>query len=172
MPPVLLRLAVLLLLTATGGCGYHPPGRSQNLPADVHSVAIEFFRNATLEPLLENVVTEAMASRLIRGRALRVIDRPEAADAVLTGVVTAYATDPVAYDGDDEIARWRSILTVTAELRRTGGGEVLWRGAVTWREEYAASRDKALQEDLEASIIGTMSQRIAEELYFRLADNF
>jgi outer membrane lipopolysaccharide assembly protein LptE/RlpB len=170
--PSRLAIFLLLLLVAVGGCGYHLPGRGQNLPPDVQSVAFVFFRNATLEPLLENVVSEALVNRLIRGRALRVVDRPEAADAVLSGVVSAYSAVPVAYDQEDEIARWRSTMTVGAELRRAGGGEVLWRGSVTWREEYAASRDKALQEDFEAIAIATMSQRIAEELYFQLADNF
>ncbi|MBE0599189.1 MAG: hypothetical protein IH614_18240 [Desulfuromonadales bacterium] len=165
-------LLLLLLLLPLVACGYHPPGRGSQLPVEVQTVAIEFFRNATLEPLLENVVTTAVSQRLIRGRALRVVDEARSADAVLTGEVSSYLTEPVAYDSQDEIARWRSTMQVAAVLRRVSNGEVLWKGAASWREEYAASLDKAFQEDLEAAAIATMGDRIAEELYFRMADNF
>ncbi len=161
-----------LFLLFIGGCGYHVQGRGDNLPADVHTVYVEMFANKTLEPLLDTIVSEFVNVRFIRGRFLRVVDRPDRADAVLSGEVSTYSTTPVAYDRRDEITRYNSTMTASARLVRTGSKEVLWKGMVSWNEEYQANRDKTLQEDNEAAAIRVISERIAEEVYFRLGDNF
>lgn len=161
-----------LFLLFIGGCGYHVQGRGDNLPPDVRTVYIEIFANKTLEPFLDTIVSEFVTERFIRGRLLRVVDRPDLADAVLSGEAATYLTSPVAYDRRDEIARYGSSMTVSARLVRTGSKEVLWKGIVSWNEEYPASPDKNLQEDNEAAAIRVISERLAEEVYFRLGDNF
>lgn len=154
------------------GCGYHVQDRGNSLPADVQTVYTGIFANRTLEPFLDIVISDAVSERFIRGRMLRVVDRAELASALLAGEVVSYTTSPVGYDRGDEIARYRSTMVVSARLARVGTSEVLWKGTVSWNEEYEASQDKAVQEDNEAAAIRTVGERIAEEIYFRLGDNF
>jgi Tfp pilus assembly protein PilN len=118
------------------------------------------------------VVSRSVIDRLIRGRFLRVVDEPIVADSLLSGQVTAYTSTPIAYGRDDEISRYISQMSVSAWLRRSTTNEVIWQGAISWSEEYSASQNRMVQEDNEAAAIHTIGERIAEELYSRLGDNF
>jgi outer membrane lipopolysaccharide assembly protein LptE/RlpB len=165
-------LLLVLFLSALGGCGYHLPGRGDHLPAGVETLRIELFANRTVEPYLENRLTNAVTDRFIRGRALRLTEDPARADAVLTGSVTAYATRPISYDRNDQITEYRSAVTIAATLRRASDGRVLWKGTLDWTEEYPASLDKGAQEENEAAAIEVIAARLADELFFRIMEGF
>lgn len=165
-------LVPCFFLILLAGCGYHPQGRGQRAPGGARTVYVDLLANATLEPFLENTATEALLNRFSRGRTLRVVDAASRANAVLSGRVASYTTVPVSYARNDEILEYRSTMTVLLELRRAGTGELLWKGNASWSEEYAASRDRSRQEDNEAAAIRVISDRIAEELYFRLVEDF
>ncbi|HXV20953.1 MAG TPA: LptE family protein [Desulfuromonadales bacterium] len=164
-----LLLAALLLL---GGCGYHLSGRSSNLPSDVQSLYIELFSNRTTEPFLENSITDSVIARFARNRPLRLVEKRDSADAVLSGVVTAYGTSPISYDRNDVITEYRSTLTIAVTLRQASDDRILWKGSIDWSEEYPANLDKGVQEDNEAVAIAVIADRLAQELYFRIMENF
>lgn len=170
MRRLILPLAALCLL---GGCGYHLAGRGNMLPPDVRTLYVGMFSNGTYEPFLENVVTNAVTDKFVEGRQLRLVEDPAQADAVLTGKVVAYATDPISYDRNDAILEYRSRMKVRATLRRRAGGKILWQGDVSWSREYRANRlDMAAQQDNEAAAIREIGDRVAGELYSRILDSF
>lgn len=162
----------LALLTPLWGCGYHIPGRASSLPPEVQTLYVELFTNRTVEPFLENRLTDLVTEEFARRSVLRLTEDRERADAVLSGSVTTYATAPVSYGRDDEITEYRSSLTLSAMLRRRSDGKALWKGDLSWTEEYPSSDDKSAQEDNEEAAITEISARLAEELYFRIVDNF
>ncbi|BCR05113.1 hypothetical protein DESUT3_21820 [Desulfuromonas versatilis] len=164
----------LALLLAAGGCGYHPPGRGegQGALAAVGKLRIEPFVNPGSEPFLEVSFTNALVSEFSRRGGFRVVEALEEADAVLSGAVTSYRTDAISYDQDDNILEFRSSMSVNALLRRSADDRVLWKGLVSWAQEYPAGLEKNIQEDNEAAAIALISRRLAEELYFRLSDDF
>jgi outer membrane lipopolysaccharide assembly protein LptE/RlpB len=159
----------LLLLT---GCGYHLPGRGGNLPSEVQSLYIELFNNRTAEPFLENSITDSMIARFARNRPLRMVEKRDIADAVLSGVVTAYSTSPISYDRNDVITEFRSTMTIAVTLRQAADDRILWKGSIDWSEEYPANLDKGVQEDNEAAAIAVIVDHLAQELYFRIMENF
>jgi outer membrane lipopolysaccharide assembly protein LptE/RlpB len=161
--------AALLLLT---GCGYHLPGRGGNLPSEVQSLYIELFSNRTAEPFLENSITDSMITRFARIRPLRMVEKRDIADAVLSGVVTAYSTSPISYDRNDVITEYRSTMTIAVTLRQAADDRILWKGSIDWSEEYPANLDKGVQEDNEAAAIAVIVDHLAQELYFRIMENF
>ncbi len=63
-------------------------------------------------------------------------------------------------------------MSVNALLRRSSDDRVLWKGVVSWTQAYPAGDEKNIQEDNEAAAIALISRRLAEELYFRLNDDF
>jgi outer membrane lipopolysaccharide assembly protein LptE/RlpB len=163
-------LLVALLLVAS--CGYHLPGRGSSLPSEVQSLYIELFSNRTAEPFLENRITERVIDRFARKRSLHLVEKREIAEAVLSGVVTGYSTSPISYDRNDVITEYRSTMTIAVTLRQTADDRILWKGSIEWSEEYPANLDKSVQEDNEAAAIVVIADRLAQELYFRIMENF
>jgi len=169
MRRLFLLLPGLLCLFA---CGYHFTGNGKNLYPEVHSLHIELFSNRTVEPFLENRITTSVIDRFARKRPEQVAGDRAGAEAVLTGTVTEYRTDPISYDRNDVITEYRSTMAISATLRQTSDDRVLWKGSLAWSEEYPASLDKAVQEDNEAAAIAIIAERLAQELYFRITENF
>lgn len=165
-------LPLVALLSLLGGCGYHLPGRGNNLPPDVQTLYVEIFANRTTEPFLENRITDLVTQEFARRRSLRLIEDAARADAVLSGTVASYASSSISYGSDDEVTEYRSSMVISAHLRRSADGKTLWKGTLSWTEEYPSSDDKTVQEDNEAAAIEEISARLAEELYFRIVDNF
>jgi outer membrane lipopolysaccharide assembly protein LptE/RlpB len=165
-------LGLLFAALLLGGCGYHLPGRGAGLPAEVQTLYIELFSNRTTEPFLENRITDRVTDRFARKRSLRLVEKRDRADAILTGVVTSYLTTPISYDRRDVITEYRSTMTIAVTLRQTADDRVLWKGSVDWSEEYPASLDKSAQEDNEAAAIVGIVDRLSQELYFRIMENF
>jgi outer membrane lipopolysaccharide assembly protein LptE/RlpB len=163
-------LAILFILLATG-CGYGIQGRHSYLPADVQTIFIGSFSNATFRPFLENEMTNATTDRFIRGRALTLVDSPERADVLLRGTVSAYSTVPISYDRLDTILEYRVTMSVDVTLLRPQGN-VLWRGILTWSEDFPSSLDKSLQEDNERAAIRVAAERLSDELYVRIVEDF
>lgn len=164
-----LSFVVLLFVSA---CGYHLPGRGDNLPDDIQSVFIEPFTNKTTEPFIENQLTNEVRDQFSRRRTLDVVSNSDDADAILSGVVRSYRARSVSYDKNDDITEYRVTMTVVAMLARASGEEVLWQGTVSWHEEFFASDDRAEQDYRESEAQDEVSRRLAQEVYNRLTDNF
>lgn len=162
---------LLLCALLLGGCGYHRPGQGENL-GQVNSLQVQFFANQTYEPFLENILTNAVTQRFLRTRRWRLVEDPARADAVFSGTVVDYHSDPVSFDANDNVLEYRAQIKAAGELRRQEDGRVLWKGALSWSEEYPGSLDKARQEDEKRIAINSIAQRLAEEFYFHLTDNF
>ena len=164
-------LLVLFLAGLLAGCGYHRPGRGDNL-GDVHTLYVALFANKTYQPFVENELTNAVTRRFLRTQRWRLVEDAAAADAVFSGTVFDYRSVPVSFDRNDNILEYRSQISVKASLRRTQDGRILWKGDANWSEEYSGGLDKGLQNDLEQVAIRSSAERLADELFYRLTENF
>ncbi|OEU63213.1 MAG: hypothetical protein BA870_08905 [Desulfuromonadales bacterium C00003094] len=163
---------VILLALVLSACGYRLQGRSDALPGDVRSLYVELFRNDSYEPYLENSVTNEVVGRFARHDRLELVEDASLAEGILGGRIVGYSNSALSYNQDDNIAEYRSKMTVKAVLRRVGNGEVLWKGSVVWQEDYPVSSDKTVQDDREQAAIQEISQRLADELFSHMIDNF
>lgn len=154
------------------GCGYYLPQRTNYLPSEVRTIYVELFANHTFEPYVENRITNAVVDWFDSKPGLTMIEDRSRADAVLSGVVTGYTSDPVSYGRGDDITEYRSTMTIAATLRQVSSGRVLWKGSLEWSEEYPATLNKTVQEDAEAAAIQVIAERLARELYDRMTANF
>lgn len=166
----LLHGLLALLLVATAGCGYHFPGRGNTLPADVHSVKIPLFKNRTAKPFLENTLTNDVLQRFARIRGLEVVKSQE--DAVLEGTVSSYTSTAITYGVNDQITAYRATVGISATLKRADTGRILWKGDLSWYEDYPSSIDKTVQSDNEDAAIRQISERLAAELQDRVLSGF
>jgi outer membrane lipopolysaccharide assembly protein LptE/RlpB len=185
------------LLLLVGGCGYQFSGKGAAFPEDVRTVFVEPFINRTREVGIELEITSALRSELYRRDQLQVVDRPEAADAVLSGVVRSVGARVVAVNRKDEVLQYELALVVDVSFRRRNPDEILWRTqGSTFTELFSGSRgavvtsssdfksrhlnasdvrqftDIQLTESLNQEAKERLVERFVRELHQRLMDMF
>lgn len=169
-----LRLLLALLpLVVPAACGYHTPGNSDAWPGGAgRTLYVELFGNRTVEPYLDSVVTDEVVRQLSRSRQLELTEERSRADLILSGTVTGFTRQAVAYGEQDKISEYQARLAIEAALTRRSDGTVLWRESLQRSEVYPALDDKSLQ--LEASTLAgrAAARRLAETLLARLHDAF
>jgi hypothetical protein len=117
------RLAAgLVLVAALAGCGYSLSG---NLPPHIRTVAVPVFKNRTLLPGLENVLTPAVARAFANSGRLRLVSLAEA-DSVFEAEVTSYLLQSTAYTAQENVTEYRVLVTLNVHFRERGG-RTLWR---------------------------------------------
>lgn len=165
------RRVLLLALLLLAGCAYSFPGKG-TFPGGVNKLYVPLFKNATSEPLLENVLAGRLTEVLARREGLTLVEQAEEADAVLEGTIRSYRSRALSYAQNDDISEYRSTMIVDVQLMPREGGEALWKGTVSWDADYVAADDKALQEDLEKEAMEELSLRLSEELLYKMIDDF
>jgi hypothetical protein len=132
---------VVVFLLSGAGCGYRFSGKGEAFPKDVRTVFVEPFVNKTRDVGVEMEITSALRSELHRQGQLQVVDRPESADAVISGVVRSLGSRVVATNRKDEVLQYELSLMVDVSFRRRNPDEVLWRAqGPTLTELYSGSR--------------------------------
>lgn len=165
-------LMIIALVFGLAGCGYHFPGKGGALPGNVKKIYLPLFVNRTAEPRLESLLSNDVSEVFARNANIQQVEDQQQADAILQGVISHYTSSALSYDKNDNISEYRATMVVEVELRRVVDGRLLWKGTISWDDEYRAAADKAVQEDLEQAAIKEISLRIAEELLSRLLDDF
>ncbi len=166
------RLLSVLVFLLISGCGYHLGGDSSKLPDDVSMLKIEMFENLTMEPYLENIITTNATRRLLLFPELILVEDPAQAEAVLSGKVLFYQVGPSAYNANNIVTEYRATIKITAELRRTSDGRILWRGDMIRFYPFSADLDLKRQDDLERIAQTLLAIRLAEDLSSQLTETF
>lgn len=139
-------LALALLATAAGGCGYSLSG---SLPAHIKTVAVPTFTNRTQEPAVENTITAAVVNAFVSSGKLRVVPLAEA-DAVLEGEIVGYQIQSVAVDRRINVREYRLLVTLNIQFRDVRRGGLLWR-------------QEGLQEKADFRVLGQVAETISRE---------
>src|SRR4249919_660103 len=130
-------LALLCLI----GCGYQFAGRSDLFPKDIHSVYVEPFLNRTRDVGLGPEITTALRGELYRRGELQLVDQPDRADAILSGVVRSFDSLTASVNQNAEVLQFEATLIVDTTFRRREPSEILWRGqGIRLSEIYAGER--------------------------------
>jgi len=165
-------LNLFLLLFCLLGCGYHFPGQAGALPAGVEKLYIPLFVNKTAEPQLESKVTSRVSEVFSRNSKISQVETPSSAEAILTGTIRDYQTRALSFDRNDAIGEYRSTMIVDVALHQAETEQLLWQGTVSWSAEYSAGTDKNAQEGFEQQALDEITLRLAEELLYKLLDDF
>lgn len=120
-------LVVAILMFA--GCGYRLVGTTERAPGQIRSLSVGAFENRSREFGLDRRLQFALEREFYRRGVLRVVENPDAGEAVLTGTIRAFTTYPVAFDAQDEALEYEAELTLDAELKRRSDGAILWKAS-------------------------------------------
>ena len=116
-------LAVALALT---GCGYHFTSGGRQFTSDVHTIGVRTFANETREIGVEKRLAMAIEREFVIRGPLKVAS-PDEGDLVLTGTVRLAEDRPVAFNKDDEVLIYQTILALDLDLRRRDDGKTVWQ---------------------------------------------
>jgi outer membrane lipopolysaccharide assembly protein LptE/RlpB len=162
-------LMVCLLLT---GCGYHLSATSGLPPAVAgKNLAILMFANKSYRANVGAAITESLMDEFARRSGGKVMSE-ESADLVLNGTVLTYVTSPVSYSADDKVREYRAVMTVESTLIARNTRTVIWKGVVSWGQDYQANLDVGLQQNSEEAAIHEICRKVAQQVYQKISEGF
>lgn len=166
-------VAVLLAAVVTG-CGYHVSGHSDLLPAKVKTIAIPSFGNVTIRYRLTDRLPAAIAREFISRTRYRIVADPRDADAILSGAVINYFSNPTVFDpttGRASGVQVNVYLQIT--LRDQASGKVLYsQPNMEFKQRYEISADPRAFFDESDSALDRLSQDVARTLVSAILSGF
>jgi len=148
-------------------CGYHFLGAG-TFPADVKKIHVNILSNSTSETGAENVFTNALRYEFIRHKKNA---GQNDADGFLFGDIRALSYETITHRRRHISVESRVTVVVALELKDREGNTI-WTQNVSAREEYDVTPDKLSNEQNRKRAISKLSERLAENAYNRLTDNF
>src|SRR3989338_9072248 len=126
------------LFAVLTSCGYHIAGKGGNMPGNIATLSIPFFKNRIQKPDVETVITSALIEEFVKSEVAKVVE--EDAEAVINGVITGYELMPVSFNRNDVIQEYRVTIRVEVQLVRGSDGKVLWEDKnITDYEDFKVS---------------------------------
>jgi len=160
---VLAAVAILLM-----SCGYRFSG-SGSLPGGIQRVFITQLDNRTAETGLENTLTGDLRYEFIRYK--RNANQAEA-DAVLSGTIKSLRVETISRSGQNVSLERRVTVSVDLKLAdRTG--RIVWSvEGLADSESYRVESDSQATDVNKRKAVSVLSRRLAENIYYRLTEDF
>lgn len=165
-------IATLLLIT---GCGYHLVGTSTYLPPEIQALHVELFENQTARADMDQRVAEALNLEWVRRGRFQLVDRPDGADIVLSGVMTRLTTVAVSFDERGRATEYQMTLMTAVRLEdvRDDDPVLLWEDkAFSRRTSYAVDEDAVDYFDRQREAMDELSKEYSRALVSAVLEGF
>ena len=165
-----LLLAGLVAATLAAACGYHPVGVGGPAPAG-RQVAVEAITNETMRPGIQGIVGAAVLRQL---RLHGVLGPSETGPPtlILSGGVTGYQSEAIAFDRQDIGRRYRVRVTLVATLTERTDGKVRLREAIVGEAFYTTGVGAVSVSNSEAEALRFAADDVASKLVARLLEEW
>ena len=132
---------ILTSVVLVSACGYQAVRYAETF-GEANRIAVHGFRNDTFEPGVDGVVTDAIATEVMRRGALRLVDEAAVADWVLTGVVEQVETRNRSFSSVAFTLEYEVQLRLAVTIARKDGTALELDGnSLRESERYLASAD-------------------------------
>ncbi|MBP1776332.1 MAG: hypothetical protein H6Q86_2342 [candidate division NC10 bacterium] len=166
------RLVLAGVVSASVGvaCGYQPVGMS-GPPSTARQIAVEAITNETMHPGIQGIVSAAILRQL---RLHGVLRSPESGppSLILSGGVTGYLNEAIAFDRQDIGRRFRVRVTLLATLTGRTDGQVRLKEAVVGEAFYTAGVGAVSARNAEDEALQFAAQDVASKLVARLLEEW
>jgi hypothetical protein len=160
-------LAVFLL---SGCAGYHLGSVQPHYLRDVHSLAVPTFKNGTLVPRIEVLVTETVIKQLQADGTYRIAGGDEGADATLKGEVVRVVRSPARSVRGNVLATVEFNLTALVRFTVIGrDGVQLTSGEVAGATSFFVSTDVTTDE---RQALPLAAEQAAKQLVSQVAEGW
>lgn len=162
---------VVAAVICLGGCGYQPLGSAT--PSRGERVFVDAITNGTFRPGIQTVVSAALLRQL---RLHGILRSPEAGppDLILSGAVTAYVNEAIAFDPiQQEVGRrFRVRVTLSATVAARADGAVRLKEAITGEAFYTAGVGAVGTRNAEDEALRRAAQDVASRMVARLLEEW
>jgi len=171
---VTLLLGVLAAAVLLASCGYQVAGKSAHLPSEWKTIAIPAFTNDTTRYRIEQRLTQAVIREFISRTKYRIVQNPEAADAVLHGEVLSIDTSPVLFNGTTgEVTTMLVTVTVKVQLVDNQTQKAVYKNdAMIFRNQYQISSEVQSFFEEQDPALERMSHDFAAQIVSNVMENF
>jgi outer membrane lipopolysaccharide assembly protein LptE/RlpB len=171
-----LRRAIgLVLLVSAAGCGYGLVGTSSNLPPHLETLYVVPFINQSGRAELDQRLIEALTGEWVRRARFQLVASAEAADAVLTGKITAVVSMPVRFDEAGRATEYQLSVVADVQLvdRTAPKPTTIWQDQrFTRTVAYPVSPDATDYFDREVEAMNELSRDFARALVATILEGF
>jgi len=165
-------ISIIILCSATLGCGYKLMGRGGEFPEGITSLAIGPLENKTKEANLGAIFISSLRHEFIFRREVEIVSEQKA-QAALQGTITSLTVSSLAYDEEARAREYRVTIILNLLLIRTGDDKILWRGDnIRGDSEYLASTNVIVEEGRKDSAVHKIAADLAEEIYIKIKERF
>jgi S-methylmethionine-dependent homocysteine/selenocysteine methylase len=163
-------LAICLAFLA-GGCGYGFRGTVINLPKDIKTIAIPYFKNTTPEIGIEKIFTDETIYQFTRSQLLKLVSS-DVADVILQGTITQVAIADVTLSSQ-ETSRDRQVQVQISITLKRRNGQIVWQDpAMSYKRSYPVAADSLITDRQKLDAIRLVAQELAERIHDRVFENF
>jgi hypothetical protein len=117
---------LLMAMLVSVGCGYQFAGGGRTFDPTLQTIGVKSFANETREIGVEKRLAMAIEREFVIRGPLKVAKFDES-DLQLTGTVKTAEDRPVAFNRDDEVLIYQTVLALDLELRRRDTGKLVWQ---------------------------------------------
>lgn len=166
--------AILALLFAAAGCGYHVAGRGAKLPEEWRTIAVPTMLNRTSQYRIEQRLTEAIIRELLARTKYRVVQDEAGADAVLRGEVKTIDSHPVQIDPvTGRVTLVLINIHASVVLTDRVSGKVVYKNNdILFRDEYQIATDVFSFFEEKDPALGRMAHDFAGVVVSSILENF
>lgn len=163
--------AIVTVAAVLSSCAYSLVGRGSALPPGVRSVSIPMFENKTGQPDLDTYVTTAVRDEFVKDGRLKV-DDSQAADSILSGQITGYGIQPVAFNSSNIATEYAIGLAMTVVHKESVTGKTLTRQTVEVNWRYVTGGDVASSESQRILAVREVAKRGAQSVVSLVIEAF
>lgn len=157
---------------ALSGCGYHIAGTASALPAEVHTIAVKPFANASIQYKLSDYLTEAVTRELIARTRYAVVSDPAKADAVLSGAVANVVVGATTSDPVKGATGAQLVVYIQVKIVDKDGKTLFERPNVEYRQQYEISVDPRQYFDESQPAAQRLSRDVAHSIVSAVLESF
>lgn len=162
-----------ILAITLAGCGYHVAGKTNLLPAEIHTIAVIPWNNISMQYKLSDYLAEAVTRELITRTRYKIVADPAKADATLSGsVVNLISGAAVADQATGRTTGAQLLVQVQVRLIAKSGRVLFERPNIEFRERYEISVDPKQYFDETGPALNRLSRDVARTIVSAVLENF
>jgi len=168
------RMVAVVPALLAAGCGYHIAGKANLLPADVHTIAVAPWGNASVRYRLSNYLTAAVSRELLARTRYRLVTDISKADVVLYGSVAniLQGGSPLYDNATNRTTAGNVVVYLQFKLVDRAGKVLIDKPGLVYQQPYEISIDPRQYFDESDAAFQRLSTDVAKSVVSAMLEQF